>query len=773
MKYISYFNLLILIVVFSCKKEKEITPGKGTNLLTIVKKIDLSISRNTFKLGEDSQSITIKISAFDANGKSVVLPDSMVKFYANNQLLLKAEVLPTEEKNYEVYAQFGDIKTNIATLKSYIRFRTIDINVSKNTFFLEEDKTAIQLSVVGVDSVGGITPLPMAHIFLNDQILATSSFIPDRLGDYTLKAKFLRLESQPVIVRSISIIDRIKKLKLTASRTYHTFDEDTEPINFTVTGTDSTNKEYILSLPTIQLLSNNTPLMSANILPKTSGNFTIKAKLGTIESNSILVLSRAFMDRIKSLRVIPSKFTFMLDEDITPITLEVRGEDSTRKSYNLAPPRVTLFVNNQALNGNTFIPNQKGTFIVKAEGNKIVSPTQNVTAKILTEEAGKIIVFPTSDELGIISSTGRILADGKTTLKLTNLFYDKQDNFLNYPKGIKYYANGQVLTENEFKTSQAGTYRLQARGYGVSSNELVLVARPLTTYPVVKIPIIFHALNVSLTKSDVEKEITLINNYFRKQNQNSVEDPNYVDTFIEFYLATKDPNGQLLTEPGINRIDGPKKTEKYSTKEMDEQAWLNYWQPKSYLNVWVANIDFLGSYARFPAVAQPLAGTQTLTNRNATPAAPYGTFYRRDMLGKTTLAHEVGHMLACEHVFNEVKCDEADYCFDTPEHYLPDALKNYLNLTTVNRSSCNSWEGGGSFKSTNIMDYGEGYKNSFTWDQRERMRHVIEHGLWLPTPNNGFKGGRLGVSEAGKVTKPKTVPFGMKIVFCPEHQKFE
>lgn len=71
------------------------------------------------------------------------------------------------------------------------------------------------------------------------------------------------------------------------------------------------------------------------------------------------------------------------------------------------------------------------------------------------------------------------------------------------------------------------------------------------------------------------------------------------------------------------------------------------------------------------------------------------------------------------------------------------------------------------------MDYGEGYKNSFTWDQRERMRHVIEHGLWLPTPNNGFKGGRLGVSEAGKVTKPKTVPFGMKIVFCPEHQKFE
>ena len=43
---------------------------------------------------------------------------------------------------------------------------------------------------------------------------------------------------------------------------------------------------------------------------------------------------------------------------------------------------------------------------------------------------------------------------------------------------------------------------------------------------------------------------------------------------------------------------------------------------------------------------------------------------------------------------------------------------------------------GTEYKSTNIMDYAVSYSNTFTANQRERVRYILEKGAFVPGPKN-------------------------------------
>jgi PKD repeat protein len=161
------------------------------------------------------------------------------------------------------------------------------------------------------------------------------------------------------------------------------------------------------------------------------------------------------------------------------------------------------------------------------------------------------------------------------------------------------------------------------------------------------------------------------------------------DLGIHFCLATKDLNGNAISEPGIDRIDwGAKGWTDPSTLGSGVTTYFNQtikpnsiWDPSKYFNIWVA--DFLSSsgggligYATFPAGAglTGLTTTGTASTDGVVMASRCfgckakfaGGYYSRDAYayGITTV-HEVGHWLGLRHISGDASCGD-DYCNDTP-----------------------------------------------------------------------------------------------------------
>lgn len=266
-----------------------------------------------------------------------------------------------------------------------------------------------------------------------------------------------------------------------------------------------------------------------------------------------------------------------------------------------------------------------------------------------------------------------------------------------------------------------------------------------------KLPVIFHIFHDDPSKphqnvdSDViTKAIEAVNAYYR----NSV---NSVDMNIEFVLATHDPEGNLLQEPGVERIYSTTST-KASCREfmMDPEIVPYIWDLNRYINICTFSFietDILGvSSFPFTVGHDPLVGLdngdllfyyptliwpQCIALNNYYILTEHSLMFIQDL--HLTLAHEFGHYLGLLHVFNE------DYCDDT-ETYDRDSYKEWLYSMEgdpcfeelAKRTSYT----GTSFVSCNIMDYDYSYLNQFTQDQRKRVRHVLENSPLIPGPKH-------------------------------------
>jgi PKD repeat protein len=269
------------------------------------------------------------------------------------------------------------------------------------------------------------------------------------------------------------------------------------------------------------------------------------------------------------------------------------------------------------------------------------------------------------------------------------------------------------------------------------------------------IPIVFHiihngesaGLGTNVDATFIQAQVDQLNNDFRKVEGTSGDndDPAGADTEIEFCLALRDPDGNLLDEPGINRID------------RNDEGWINppfstnfiqniikaatVWDSEDYLNIWSANIsgNILG-YAQFPNNS----GLPGLDANNGSPATD-GVVILYSSMGSTdvpypggapynmgrTLTHEIGHYLGLRHIWGDAFCGN-DFCDDTPTQ-VSSSIGNCPSTFTC----------GSSDMTTNYMDYSNDVcMNIFTFNQKERMQAVIS-------------GPRLGlVSSAALVCDP-------------------
>ena len=301
----------------------------------------------------------------------------------------------------------------------------------------------------------------------------------------------------------------------------------------------------------------------------------------------------------------------------------------------------------------------------------------------------------------------------------------------------------QLLHRNADGISKCATYQLEVEHFG--SQVQMMRKRQNEFYSrsqsecedsddILIIPVVFHIIHdgdlvgrdQNIDALYIEEQIKQANHDFRKIAGTS-GDGDGVDTRIEFVPATVDPFGNIMAEPGINRIDvssivgaGP-----YAISTIEASIKPpTIWNPNLYFNTWSVDIanGILG-YAQYP-------DTPELTGIGMGPETD-GVVVKYTTLGSTdinfpggapynagrTWTHEAGHFFGLLHIWGDGDCTVDDFCQDTPSAALPSS-------GCPNRDSCPADPGYD--QPQNYMDYSDdACMNMFTSCQAERMRSFL------------------------------------------------
>jgi zinc-dependent metalloproteinase lipoprotein len=313
------------------------------------------------------------------------------------------------------------------------------------------------------------------------------------------------------------------------------------------------------------------------------------------------------------------------------------------------------------------------------------------------------------------------------------------------------------------------------------------------------LPVIFHVVhnneavgsgnNVSAAR--IQAQILQLNKDFANLSGSPYASAS--NSGIQFALATKDPSGNTLSEPGIERIrrntkgwTAPPYTDTYIDATIKPNS---YWDPTKYLNIWLLDMSITGNeilgFATFPS-ASTLSGLDNdetaETAGLAIDPTTVGSVFTSTTCGSTTspytlgktLTHEIGHFLGLRHIWGDANCG-TDYCDDTPIHY----EDNYGKPAHPKSNSC----GTADEMFENYMDYtDDDVLNTFTADQVDRMQTVLLNSTrrkTLPTSTVGFTfpagsnkvafalcAGAITVSEtgnAGTTSRYRDIPLALNV----------
>lgn len=258
------------------------------------------------------------------------------------------------------------------------------------------------------------------------------------------------------------------------------------------------------------------------------------------------------------------------------------------------------------------------------------------------------------------------------------------------------------------------------------------------------IPVVFHIIHdgtaegsgANVTAAQVYQQIDQLNKDFG--NQSGSPFPAAASAGITFCPVTVDPNGNVLSQAGINRINRIDRGWTDPTTFTNYITMINYidatikpasiWDPTRFVNIWSYNFINSGllGYATFPTAGLPdlpggetatTAGCVFLTGSLGSVASP-GTAGNY-ALGRT-VGHEIGHFLGLYHIWgDEVDCSGSDLCADTP----PCSDEYYSQVPGCTAPTQCS---GQRRMIENYMDYSDdGCMNTYTQNQVDRIQAVM------------------------------------------------
>lgn len=420
-------------------------------------------------------------------------------------------------------------------------------------------------------------------------------------------------------------------------------------------------------------------------------------------------------------------------------TLELHPVALNKHGQRIDTAGFEIYHNNQKISAQDFATFDAGKHAFVARLGKFSSEALTIEAR---QDANANLQIA---RLELTTSTQTMIADGKSATTFDVASFAQDGRSIGTANGWTIYINGKSVDGLKFTTTNPGDYRIVAKAGEVTSNEVVVTARQDKPYEIVTIPVVFHighfgeatGAGANISAAMVQDLLDALNRGYA--NQFGSTNPNAVDMRVRFRLAQVDESGKAFAEKGIVRTnvstyDTGLGNNKAGNRELGLTEWRawqenEYLDPQSYYNIWLypAEENWAG-LANYPSISlsNPLVGITGFESGRRSyyvnthfnfPSPRINTKHRAGIT--TTLIHEIGHTLGLRHTFSDNNCATSDYCEDTYSY-------NYPNVD----QACADNKGAKT-PNENFMDY-NGSRNTFTYDQRDRVRHSIEHALWFP-----------------------------------------